>query len=139
LASPVPAPPVTRLLDPLACASCGKPGHQGDDELEDESRDRYADQNSDRDNQPAPTSHLLAFIPDKRDDAAETRLIQALADFVRSMASSDRPTAAPQALLSIADAARYLNVSVSTMRSLALGRSGVCAPRPPKARPQRPP
>jgi hypothetical protein len=39
-------------------------------------------------------------------------------------ASSDRPTAAPQALLSIADAARYLNVSVSTMRRLALGPIG---------------
>ena len=61
-------------------------------------------------------------MDEERDDSAETTLIQAFADFVRSTKSGDRPTAsAPEALLSITDAARYINVSVTTVRHLALG------------------
>lgn len=55
-------------------------------------------------------------------DEAENTLIQAFADFVRSVSRGERRNAsAPPALLSIADAAEYLNVSTSTVRNLAVG------------------
>ena len=61
-------------------------------------------------------------MDEELDDSAESQLIQAFADFVRSLSSGEGPTtAAPGALLSIADAARYLNVSVTTVRNLAIG------------------
>jgi excisionase family DNA binding protein len=59
---------------------------------------------------------------DKADDSAATALIQAFADFVRSAASDERTAAAgAEPLLSIADAARYLSVSTTTVRNLAVG------------------
>jgi excisionase family DNA binding protein len=55
-------------------------------------------------------------------DEAENTLIQAFVDFVRSVSMGERGNAStPQALLSIADAAKYLNVSTSTVRNLAVG------------------
>lgn len=55
-------------------------------------------------------------------DEAENALIQAFADFVRSLSRGERGnTSSPQALLTIADAAKYLNVSTSTVRNLAVG------------------
>lgn len=56
------------------------------------------------------------------DDSAEAALIQAFADFVRSAARGEPVAAArPEPLLSIADAARYLSVSTTTVRNLAVG------------------
>lgn len=61
-------------------------------------------------------------MDEEADDSAETALIQAFAAFVRSAASGEPvPAAAPEPLLSIADAARYLSVSTTTVRSLAVG------------------
>lgn len=61
-------------------------------------------------------------MDEEADDSAETALIQAFADFVRSAASRERVAAADvEPLLSIADAARYLNVSTTTVRNLAVG------------------
>jgi excisionase family DNA binding protein len=61
-------------------------------------------------------------VDDEADEAAETTLIQAFADFVRSMSGVERPTASmSEALLTITDAARYLSVSTSTVRNLAVG------------------
>jgi excisionase family DNA binding protein len=55
-------------------------------------------------------------------DEAENALIQAFADFVRSVSRGELGKAStPQALLSIADAAKYLNISTSTVRNLAVG------------------
>lgn len=55
-------------------------------------------------------------------DSAESALIQAFADFVRSAASGESIAAVgAEPLLSIADAARYLNVSTTTVRNLAVG------------------
>lgn len=60
-------------------------------------------------------------MDDEADDSAESALIQAFADFVRSAASGDRvASAGPEPLMSIADAARYLNVSTTTVRNLAV-------------------
>jgi excisionase family DNA binding protein len=57
-------------------------------------------------------------------DEAENALVQAFADFVRSVSRGERGTAStPQALLSIGDAAKYLDVSTSTVRNLAIGGS----------------
>jgi excisionase family DNA binding protein len=61
-------------------------------------------------------------VDEEADESAEAALIQAFADFVRSAASGERVAAADvEPLLSIADAARYLNVSTTTVRSLAVG------------------
>ena len=50
---------------------------------------------------------------------AETTLIWAFAEFVRSVSRGEGGNAStPPSLLSIADAAKYLNVSTSTMRNL---------------------
>jgi excisionase family DNA binding protein len=60
-------------------------------------------------------------VDEEADDSAETALIQAFADFVRSAATGERVAAADvEPLLSIADAARYLNVSTTTVRNLAV-------------------
>jgi excisionase family DNA binding protein len=59
---------------------------------------------------------------DERDDTAESALIQAFGHFVRAAKSGDPSVEAlPEPLLSIADAARYLNVSTTTVRNLAVG------------------
>lgn len=59
---------------------------------------------------------------DQDADEAENTLIRAFADFVRSMSGGERgTTSTPPSLLSIADAAKYLNVSTSTVRNLAVG------------------
>ncbi len=64
----------------------------------------------------------ICEVDDEQDDSAEANLIQAFADFVRSVAGGTAPAAgAPEALLSIVDAARYLNVSTTTVRNLAVG------------------
>ncbi len=56
------------------------------------------------------------------DDSAEATLIRAFADFVRSAAGGEPASAAaPEPLFSIADAARYLAVSTTTVRNLAVG------------------
>ncbi len=61
-------------------------------------------------------------MDDEPDESAEAALIQAFADLVRSAASGEPVAAAsPEPLLSIADAARYLNVSTTTVRNLAVG------------------
>ncbi|MDQ6910877.1 MAG: helix-turn-helix domain-containing protein [Actinomycetota bacterium] len=61
-------------------------------------------------------------MDEEADDSAETALIQAFAAFVRSAASGEPVSAAaPEPLLSIADAARYLNASTTTVRNLAVG------------------
>jgi DNA binding domain, excisionase family len=61
-------------------------------------------------------------VDEEADDSAETTLIQAFADFVRSAASGEpMAAAAPEPLLTIADAARYLSVSTTTVRNLAVG------------------
>jgi excisionase family DNA binding protein len=53
---------------------------------------------------------------------AENTLIEAFAEFVRSVSRGGRGNiSTPQALLSIVDAAKYLNVSTSTVRKLAVG------------------
>jgi excisionase family DNA binding protein len=60
-------------------------------------------------------------VDDEADDSAESALIQAFADFMRATASGDRvASAGPEPLMSIADAARYLNVSTTTVRNLAV-------------------
>lgn len=62
-------------------------------------------------------------VDEEAGDSAESTLIQAFADFLRSAASGERvATADIEPLLSIADAARYLNVSTTTVRNLAVGR-----------------
>jgi len=61
-------------------------------------------------------------VDEERDDPTEAALIRAFTDFIRSMDSGERPAAsAPEALLSITDAARYLAVSTTTVRNLAVG------------------
>ena len=61
-------------------------------------------------------------MDEESDGSAETTLIQAFADFVRTAANGEpRAGAAPEPLLSIADAARYLNVSTTTVRNLTVG------------------
>jgi excisionase family DNA binding protein len=61
-------------------------------------------------------------VDEEADDSAEATLIRAFADFVRSASSGEPPpAAAPEPLLSIADAARYLAVSTTTVRNLAVG------------------
>ena len=61
-------------------------------------------------------------VADKRDESAETRLIEAFAALVRSASTTERSSVpAPEPLLSIADAARYLNISTTTTRNLAVG------------------
>jgi excisionase family DNA binding protein len=61
-------------------------------------------------------------VDEEAEDPAKTALIQAFADFVRSTASGERvATSGPEPLLSIADAARYLTVSTTTVRNLAVG------------------
>lgn len=59
---------------------------------------------------------------DRDDDEAASPLIQAFADLVRSAASGERVApAGPESLLTLADAARYLAVSTTTVRNLAVG------------------
>ncbi|MGH8542839.1 MAG: helix-turn-helix domain-containing protein [Gammaproteobacteria bacterium] len=55
------------------------------------------------------------------EDIVEARLAAALADYLRSIASGQHLAATPTPLLSIADAAEYLNVSTTTVRNLAIG------------------
>jgi excisionase family DNA binding protein len=61
-------------------------------------------------------------VDEEADDTREATLVRAFADFVRSAGSGERAvTAGPEPLLSIADAAQYLNVSTTTVRNLAVG------------------
>ena len=61
-------------------------------------------------------------MDDEADISAESALIRAFADFVRSTATGERPSATGiEPLLTIADAARYLSVSTTTVRNLAVG------------------
>lgn len=57
-------------------------------------------------------------------DSSEGSVVQAFADFVRSIQGGERPEAVPsENLMSVADAARYLQVSTTTVRNLAVGGS----------------
>ena len=61
-------------------------------------------------------------MDDEADISTENTLIQAFVDFVRSKATGERTSATGiEPLLTIADAARYLSVSTTTVRNLAVG------------------
>jgi excisionase family DNA binding protein len=61
-------------------------------------------------------------VSDEQAETAESRLITAFAEFVRSTPGAETATtASPEPLLTIADAARYLNVSTTSVRNLAVG------------------
>lgn len=64
---------------------------------------------------------------DESEASAADALIEALIEFVRARQRRARPSGTAEALLSVADAATYLNVSTSTVRNLALRGSLRCA------------